>query len=84
MNEEKLILTDREMQFGICIITCKCCGNKYKTHALANACKYSLTPGFGCQKCLGILPATGAQTATSALRYGGKSYSKPFDTNQKP
>jgi hypothetical protein len=34
-------------------VTCKCCGSVYKDHPMSNACKYSLIPNFGCDKCKG-------------------------------
>jgi len=52
MSEIKL--NELEISLGIIIVKCKCCGNKYKSHPAANACTYSLTPGYGCAKCKGV------------------------------
>ena len=42
---------------GVPLINCKCicCGHEYKDHPIANACCYSVTPGWGCYRCQGKL-----------------------------
>ena len=37
-------------------VECKCCKRIYKTSPLSNACKYSFTPGYGCDECKGEKP----------------------------
>ncbi len=47
-------ITDQEIGMGVIVVTCKCCGNVYKAHQLSNACAYSMTPNYGCEKCKGV------------------------------
>jgi hypothetical protein len=49
-------LTDQERGMGLMVVTCKCCGNEHKAHGAMNACSYSMTPNFGCDKCQGVVP----------------------------
>lgn len=60
-------LAEQERAMGLMVTTCKCCGEVYKTHQMANACGYSLTPGYGCQKCQGVAPR---QSQLEALSKG--------------
>jgi len=54
-------LTDQERGMGYLVATCKCCGNIYKTHQMANSLIFSMTPGFGCGECQGVLPKSNIQ-----------------------
>lgn len=49
-------LTEQEIEMGLMVVTCKCCGSAHKAHKEMNACSYSFTPNFGCAKCQGVTP----------------------------
>jgi len=48
-------LTPQDIGVGLMVVTCKCCGNVYKTHESCNALAYSLISNFGCHECTGLI-----------------------------
>jgi len=56
MNSKTLTLSKEDVAKGYVITKCKCCDHEHKAHGMSNATAYSLTPGYGCHKCLGIRP----------------------------
>lgn len=54
-------LTEQERGMGLVVATCKCCGNVYKTHQMANSLTHGMTPNFGCSECQGVPPKSNIQ-----------------------